>query len=420
MKPTLMKKILAVIAFWFLIGAVSSKSDTPVQEHPTEVVNLDGKLYSLYITYDSETALAGSQNLEIKVRIETPSRQNLKLIGCDRCNSATSVFSQLKEPAIVSNLPPDETSLMLRTTFRLSLAIKNEVEPQEYKVDLRFEPPDVERLRKNPQYQDPIVTFPVNVGDLERGLLTVRETDKKPELCITGQLHKVTLNLHNGFHDYTVNVRKLMITSSPPELLNRIVSSEPPGKMDQNMWVLDAPLIIQHKQNVLLTLNLQLAGMSPGNYISGFDEDSHFDFGFVYDDGNNRTVSNYTYPRPLRMQPSLLVLSVAVLLGISAGLFLMSVWKILRFEGKGPRKGLAIATTVLVALIVSILAFTGQLNVSFEAFKIRASYDKPMMLFVWSLFATVMGTPILRKLFGLDKASSEAPPTPTTLRPANN
>jgi hypothetical protein len=419
MKPTLMKNILAVIAFWFLIGAVSSKSDTPVQEHPTEIVNVDGESYNLYITYDSEKALAGSQNLEIQVRIETPSRQNLKLIGCE-CDSATSVFSQLKDPATVSNVPPDSESLMLRTTFRLNLSIKNEVDPQEYKVDLRFQPPNVEQLRKKPQYRDPIVTFPVYVGDLDKGLLTVRETDKKPEMCTSGQTHKVTLNLHNGFHDYTVSVRKLMITSSPPELLDHVVSSEPPGKMDQNMWVLDAPLIIQHKQNVPLTLHLQMAGMSPGNYLSGFDEDSHVDFGFVYDDGNNRTLSNYTYPRPLRMQPSSLVLSIAVLLGISAGLFLMSVWKILKFEGKGPRKGWAIATTVLVALIVSILAFTGELNISFEAFKIRASYDKPMMLFVLSLFATVMGTPILRKLFGLDKASSEAPPTPTTLRPANN
>ncbi len=419
MKPTLMKKILAVIAFWFLIGAVSSKSDTPVQEHPTEIVNVDGKAYNLYITYDSEKALAGCQNLEIQVRIETPSRENLELIGCD-CDSATSVFRQLKHPARVSNLPPDSESLMLRTTFSLNLAIKDEVDPQEYKVDLRFQPPNVEQLRKNPKYSDLIVTFPINVGDLDRGLLTVNETDKKPEMCTSGQTHKVTLNLHNGFHDYPVNVRKLMITSSPPELLDRVVSSEPPGKLDQNTWVLDAPLIIQHRQNAPLTLNLQMAGMSPGNYLSGFDADSHLDFGFVYDDGNNRTVSSYTYPRPLRMQPSWLVLSTAVVLGISAGLFLMSVWKILKFEGKGPRKGLAIATTVLVALIVSILAFTGELNVSFEAFKIRASYDKPMMLFVLSLFATVMGTPILRKLFGLDKASSGAPPTPTTLRPANN
>nr|MDQ2938410.1 hypothetical protein [Acidobacteriota bacterium] len=82
--------------------------------------------------------------------------------------------------------------------------------------------------------------------------------------------------------------------------------------------------------------------------------------------------------------------------------------------GQGMRKGFALATTVIIGLIVSMLALQGELNISLEAFKIHASYDKPFMLFVLSMVATVMGTPVLRKFFGLDKTATTQVPKPAT------
>jgi hypothetical protein len=296
------------------------------------------------------------------------------------------------------------------------------VEPKESNVELRFEPPDVEQLRRtDPQYSDILVSFPLFAGVLENGLLTVKEPAKiKPVACTSGHLQSMTLMVHNGFHDYTVNLQKVIVTANPPSLLANVVSSSPRGKVERDTITFETPVSIQPSQDENVTVDLKMAGMSPGNYLSGFDEDSQFEFRFVYDDGHGRTISNYTYPRSLRVQPSLLVLGVAVFLGIAVGLFLMSVWKILRFEGTGMRKGLAVATTVVIALIVSILALQGELNISFEAFKIRASYDKPLMLFVLSLFATVTGTPLLRKSFGLDKASDNLPSKQVTANSPGN
>jgi hypothetical protein len=163
---------------------------------------------------------------------------------------------------------------------------------------------------------------------------------------------------------------------------------------------------------------LEMAGMSSGNFISGFDDDAQVTFAFIYDDGKQRTISDYNYNRPVRLRPSNLVLLLSIALGVAAGVFIMSVWKVVRFEGEGKRRWLAVLSTVIIGLIVSILALQGELNIS--AFNLRASYDKPVMLFILSLFATVSGTPLLKKFFGLDKTGADgetAPATPSTQTP---
>ncbi len=417
------QRVLTLIVALLTLNALGH-AQAPPQEDGTPsttirtTVNRYGSSYTVNIDYDYRKALAGSQNLEINVMIETVSSKNLRLVSCERCDPGNSVFSRMSGPVLVDSIAADATSAALRTKYRLTAGIKKETEPQEYNVDLRLEPPDAENLRRtDPLYSDSFVSFPLYVGDLEKGLLSVKEPAKpKPELCTSGKPHSITLMLHNDYRDYTVNVQKVIISTEPASLLESVVAASPPGKVDRKTITLDAPLTIPPRQDESLTIDVQMAGMAPGNYLSGFDEDSQFQVRFVYDDGKGRTLSNYSYPKPLRMQPRFLVLSMAVLLGISVGLFLMSVWKILKYEGSGLRRGLAILSTVVIALVVSILALQGELNISFEAFKIRASYDKPLMLFILSLFATVMGTPVLRRVFGLGTSDSQpaSPSTPAT------
>src|SRR5918912_4232960 len=115
-----------------------------------------------------------------------------------------------------------------------------------------------------------------------------------------------------------------------------------------------------------------MAGVTSGTLISGFADNAQVTFNLAYDDGKQRKISGYAYERPLRLRPSLLVLLVSIALGISIGVFLMMVWKLLKLEGDAKRKRMAIVSTVIIGLIVSILALQGELNIS--AFNLRASY----------------------------------------------
>jgi hypothetical protein len=408
MNHRMIKLMPLVLALGFLPApCVDAQEKTSIKK----IVNRYGN-YTIYIDYENRKAQAGNQNLEINVLIETLAKDGLKLIKCEECDSSKSPFSQVTRPVPVGTVEPGPTNSSYQTKYRFIAAIKSGIEPQEYDVDLRFEPPNADQLRANDKnYADIIENFPLFVGVSENGRLSVKEGSKtKPELCASGHNHTFTLVLKNGFHDYDVNLQKVTLSSTPEGLVSQIISSDPPGKIvGRNTIVFDIPFSIAPSQEPELTIDVKMAGMSPRNYLSGFDEDSQLGFKFVYDDGKGRKLSDFTYARALRMQASSLVLFTAVALGISAGILLMSVWKILRFEGQGMRKGFAIATTVIIGLIVSMLALQGELNISLEAFKIRASYDKPFMLFVLSMVATVMGTPALRKFFGLDKSATQAP-----------
>lgn len=409
MTSNLRNKCLIVAAGLLLSSAMDGYSqDPPTVTTIKDIVNRNDRSYTVNIEYDYLKVIEGSDYFEINVSIETMGK-NLRLVSCERCDSNSSVFSHMSEPKLMDPGQPSATDGVSRAKYRFVAGIKKDTKPKEYNVELRFEPPDVEQLRRtDSRYSDILLNFPLYVGVSKEGLLTVREKPK--ESCSSGQIHQLTLVVHNDFPSYTLNLQKLIVTASPPGLLERVISTATPSaKINGNTIVFDPPVSIAPSQDENLILNLQMAGMSAGNYLLGFDPESQLNFSFVYDDGKGRRISDYTYARGLRMQPRLLVLGVAVLLGISVGVFLMFVWKMLVLEGTGLRKGMAIATTVVIALVVSILALQGELNVSFEAFKLRASYDKPLMLFVFSLFATVLGTPILRKAFGLDKRSDGLP-----------
>jgi len=410
MKSNLRNKWLFVAAAMLLSTAVvgnSQESETVTAIKKT--ITPYDRSYTVNIEYDYLKALAGTDYLEINVSIETMGK-NLKLVSCERCDSNSSVFSHMSGPTLMDSGQPSAVDGVSRAKYRFVAGIKKDTKPREYNVDLRFEPPDVELRRNVPGYSDIFVGFPLYVGVLQDGLLTVSDPKPKPESCSSGQIHPLTLVVHNDFPSYTLNLQKLTVTASPPGLLERVVSTETPGgQIVGNTIVFDPPVSVAPSQDEILTLSVKMGGMSAGNYLLGFDPESQLNFRFVYDDSKGRRISDYTYARGLRMQPRLLVLGIAVLLGISVGVFLMFVWKMLVLEGTGLRKGMAVATTVVIALVVSILALQGELNVSFEAFKLRASYDKPLMLFVFSLFATVLGTPVLRKAFGLDKRSDSVP-----------
>jgi len=410
MKSNLRNKWLFVAAAMLLSMAVvgNSQESGTVTTIKKTITPYD-RSYTVNIEYDYLKALAGTDYLEINVSIETMGK-NLKLVSCERCDSNSSVFSHMSGPTLMDSGQPSAVDGVSRAKYRFVAGIKKDTRPKEYNVDLRFEPPDVELRRAVPGYSDIFVGFPLYVGVLQDGLLTVSDPKPKPESCSSGQIHPLTLVVHNDFPSYTLNLQKLTVTASPPGLLERVVSTETPGgQIVGNTIVFDPPVSVAPSQDEILTLSVKMGGMSAGNYLLGFDPESQLNFRFVYDDSKGRRISDYTYNRGLRMQPRLLVLGIAVLLGISVGVFLMFVWKMLVLEGTGLRKGMAVATTVVIALVVSILALQGELNVSFEAFKLRASYDKPLMLFVFSLFATVLGTPVLRKAFGLDKRSDSVP-----------
>jgi hypothetical protein len=388
--------------------AGAAQAPNPNPENPSQTfryaVHQNGKDYNVSVDYDFRQAWVGNTHLNLNITVETIGTQTLDLIGCEK--SENSILSCDIKPELEEFGTPSMNNTWKRV-YRLTASIKTDVDPQQYNVALRFRPA---------QGEDSLVYFPLFVGVRENGRLVVKEITKpKPELCTSGRTHSFELILHNGFHEYDVNVQRLLVSSEPGGLVSGIVGvKRSSGAIDQvapdkPLTVLfNTPLDIASAQDELLTVDLKMVGMSYTNLISGFGDDAHINFKFLYDDGLGRVVSDYSYSRPLRLEPSPTVLVFSIILGIAGGIFIMSVWKMLKFEGALKHKVSVVVSTVSIGLIVSILALEGELNIS--AFNLRASYDKPVVLFLLSLFATVSGTPLLKKFFGLDKAADGASP----------
>src|SRR5205085_7579229 len=348
----------------------------------------------------------GNYNLENDVRSVTNGAKNLQLTGCEPCNPQTSpIFSRVSDFRVIEETGPSAESVNRLTRFRFSVGLKPEALPRQYSIKLLFKLPE----NGSHQSEEVPVDFPLFAGVREHGLLKVDEQRSKPLACIGGATREFTFTLYNAYVDYDVHLQKLKLTSNVDGLVVGIVSSDPAGQIDPktNTITFNPPLVITPAQHQPVAIKARLAGLATaGNYLTGFDSDAQVTFKFLYDDSYQRPLSDLEYALPLHVRPSTAALLVAVLLGALVGVVIMSAWRILKYEGGYWRKASLIGSTILVGLIVSIIALQGQVNVSFDAVDLRASYDKPVVLFLLSLFATVSGTPLLRKFLGLYKAST--------------
>ena len=192
----------------------------------------------------------------------------------------------------------------------------------------------------------------------------------------------------------------------------RVKNVTPPGEVaaDEHTVTLKAPLFVPKrvKDGRSLELDLEMVDFwTGGSIFSGFDSDAQVVVSFEYEDSERHTPAPYVLRRPLRLRPSKTVSAFAIALGVTGGIFLMLVWRMLKLEGDRRRRWFALTSTVFIGLLVSILALQGGLELNVSALNLRASYDKPFMLFILSLFATISGTPLLKKYLQLDGTSGD-------------
>jgi hypothetical protein len=300
--------------------------------------------------------------------------------------------------------------------YHFNFALKSGLQPREYPLTLRFAAPDGER---DPNYKEPLLPFTLYVGVKEGGLLIVEPQQQKdgPAQATGGREKLFTLELKNNYPDYDVNIRQVMVDSNVDGLIAEIVDVEPKGSLNQRGHTInfdDEPFSIEPGQRKELRVRVRLGGLrAAGSPITGFPGDAQIDFKFDYDDGKERRLSDFRHSVPLLVSPSRTVLVIAVMLGVAVAVFLMSVWKVVKYEGSGKQRLLLVVSTVLIGLIATVMATQGQLNVSLDALQLRASHDMPISLCLLSLFATMSGTPMLKKFFGVDKSADGGAAAPT-------
>ena len=376
--------------------------------------------YTVYVYYDPSKAVVGS-NLDLHICIETPElKDKLKLIDCDECRDGSRVFEKWDGPIDEGDIRLQDSDSGRAYKYLYAVKLRPDIEEREYTVTLIFKQPSADNATCANETAKAPMPFPLLVGSNGIGRLSEKPGNVKPLDCTSGGNCSLQMTLLNGYSEYDVNVTSLAVSTSPARLVTRINPTTlgelgPDGRSLQLK-----PGLEVKKRNPAgrpLELELAMAGFrEEGSFFSGFDTDAEvvvtFEY-FEYKDTLQHPPVTYELRRPLRLRPSKSVSAFAIALGVAGGIFLMLVWRRLKVEGNPRRKALVIISTIFIGLIVSILALQGGLELNVNALNLRASYDKPFMLFILSLCATVSGTPLLQRFLRLDgTGAGEVPPAP--------
>jgi hypothetical protein len=406
---------LAVILLLSVPAPAQSCADNGENEitfSPLEELSYGGQTYKLRIGYNVKNFLAGRQHNVIQVCSQTQGGKNLRLVTCDDCDQAKSpIFDKVEVPTERSSVAADG---LTTTKYNLRVGLKPDIQPRNYPLTLGFELPGQENAAPTR------ATFMLSVGD-KKGLLKVEtppQLQEGPEQATGGTVKLFTLTLLNAYADYDVSISEMTVDSNIERLVSKIVSSDPRGQFDlqrPDKITFEPPLIIEAGKTQDLKVTVKLGGLKDaGSLVTGFPGGASVNFKIKYSDAYGREPEPLRHSIPLRVSPNSVALITAVALGVAVAIFLMSFWKILKYEGTARQRLMLVFSTALIGLIATILATQGQLNVSLDAFKLRASHDMPLSLFVLSLFATVSGTPLLKKFFGVGGSAGAAAPSPST------
>jgi len=132
--------------------------------------------------------------------------------------------------------------------------------------------------------------------------------------------------------------------------------------------------------------------------LIGFPDKAHLNVDVTYTDGFGRTISDLHQAFPITLRPRDRVLYLAILFGVIIGALIKIYLQRLQSEGVISNREVAkaVAITVFIGLVVSVIALAGQIKVT--AFELTGSYDKPIVIFIIGLTGALVGAQLLMSL----------------------
>lgn len=355
-----------------------------------EVLQAVNEYYLIEADYNKELAYPGSRNLYLTVTLKTA-------LNSDVPANKVLTFAKYEPPEdsniemnLVGHDPKQPAEKYQVEAYKFLVKIPEGIEARIYKLKFKF------------QYADKTIVdrlVDLSVGLRSKGKLTV--IDSEPEPLTAGATATYNLQLRNDYPDYVINIHKLRIRSSPDGLINAV---EVPDLDDIKAEVNNTTRTVTFKpslsikpfQQQTLALNMKLAHMSPSNWLLGFGEGSKLLFDIIYDDSNDRTISDFTKEAKIKIKPGDWTLLGAMLVGVVVGTGLKFYLDYLREKGVIDRRGVAVflTITVVVGVVITIIAWAGQIQII--AFKnINVSYDRPVAIFTIGLIGALAGVHFL-------------------------
>jgi hypothetical protein len=376
MKRIILPALFTIALCSLSLGQPASLGDNAPNPNRFSVKESYG-LFQIDPSYDYAAAYAGG-SVSLKITVTTaagsPEKKNLEIVGCASEGSSTPLGIER------NGSEKEDTPGLLVTNYFYTVTIAQNAEPRHYPIKLRLQYLDNEIIDR---------FFILKVGVRSKGKLSVVQDEEPNEPTFyTGEGGSYRLTLRNDFPDYTINIKKISVTSNPDDLV----------EYNDNALA-ESPISLKPLEQKTVLLNLNVKGMDFTKLISGLGERPKLLLTMAYDDGYKREISDFTHKLNVKFRPRDRVLWLAMLAGVVIGAAFRYYFQPPKLSKECRWRPLLkfFCYTVVFGTFVAALAMLGKVEVG--AIKNVVSYDKPLAIFVVGALATIGSLQVLLSMF---------------------
>lgn len=344
-----------------------------------EPVTFLNRTFVIEPTYDLQEAIAG-RSLTLKVRITTESAGTdfAQVLGspilADDDSRNLIVFASQGSRSI-------DNGVLSSREYLYDVRISANAEPRRYKIKLDLGYPNQEIVPR---------VFYLNVGVVSKGMLTLVKDDDveaQPRSFETGvfagQRASYGLDLRNSFPDYTVYIEKITI------------ESDPEGMIRSQEFNFPEPLTLRPSEEKTVPLSIEIAPLTIRNLLKGLGAAPRIKAEVVYNDGNERRISDWKSREKVNISPTDRVVLGAVLLGLLFGAIIRAILEFMLFKKQITRRGVVkvVSYSLVFGMLVVLLAVAGKIEI--KAFAVSGSYDNPVAMLIIGLMGAVAGLQLI-------------------------
>jgi hypothetical protein len=368
-------RVSPVLALLFLFGTGELAMSHTDKVDP---VKTEGRTFSIEPSYNLADAIVGkSFALKVKITGEAIPSAFLEIEGLP-------VVSEQDGTNLIhfnaQGRSDEKNGMLLSKEYLYDVQVSGNAEPRRYKIRLDLRYPSQEIISR---------VFYLNIGVESKGKLEVIKEDEESQPpsfetgVFSGQKYTYELNLRNSFPDYTVYIEKIK------------VQSDPAGLIQTKEIAFDNPIPLRPAEEKTIPLEIEVATLGLRNLLKGLATTPRLKADVLYNDGNERRISDFKPREKINISPRGKVVLGAVLLGLLIGAIIRSVLEFMLFKKQITRKGIikVVSYSLVFGMLLVILAVAGKIEV--KAFAVSGSYDNPLAMLVIGMIGALAGLQII-------------------------
>jgi len=279
----------------------------------------------------------------------------------------------------------DTPGVVYSRKYNFIVKIDEKVEPRRHQVVVGFALPGESDKQISLRY------FDLYVGVNSGGKLVPAPTPEDASMqsfetgFFAGQKHVYNLALKNQFPDYTVSIKSIKL------------ESESAGLIDPQTFTFEDPITLSPSEVKTIPLEFNTKPLRLLNLLKGIGTTPRLRAEIFYNDGNERSISDFKPREAVLIPPTGGVLFGSVVLGLIFGAGLRTLLEFMLFRKKISRRSVikVVSYSLLFGMLLVVLVALGQIEIKAKSLAWSSSYDNPLAMLGIGLIGALAGVQLI-------------------------